>query len=157
MDAHDIQTMIDEYKLTVNVIQGEPIPSGDNIVFAYTQNPVIGHWVAVQRRGGRTLLVDSYGLPNKIAYTIPFLPSNTVWSNVTGQRLGTMYCGLYALAFYVLTQKHDANLSEALDALYPRTDRGRDNADSLHHILGTHPDLILAQFNIEDIDSTIHL
>lgn len=146
MDSHDVRNLLDRLGLNnVSVVAFSEIPSGKSVVFATVVHQHIGHWVAMERVRGESLLVDSYGLPEGDLYRIPFMPKHYIWSNINGQRLGTKYCGLYSVAFHKL-RKEGLPLSEALNVLYPEHTRIRNNKQALSEVLGINSDSLLQYY-----------
>jgi hypothetical protein len=145
MNRYQVADTLHKYNLNnVNVVFGRPIPIGQSIVYAWVYGSQMGHWVAIERDEKTTLLVDSYGLRNDKRYHIPFLGSKYIWSNFHGQRYGTKYCALYAIAYYILRQS--MTFGQALEALYPNTGVNKHNSTYLSSILGENADHMLARF-----------
>lgn len=126
----------------INVaVYNEPIlPS---IALASTGHPDMGHWVFIEKIGNDIMIFDSYGTPPGDLYYIPnFDTANAKWSTITGQRIGTPYCGLYCIAFIVLRQY--LSWPAAVASLFPERGTARDNTARLKQILGEDPDRILS-------------
>ena len=49
MNAENIRSLAKRLELNVNVVVGEQIPNGNNIVFAFTDNPLLGHWTSIEK------------------------------------------------------------------------------------------------------------
>jgi hypothetical protein len=149
MNRYQIERTLQTYKLyDVKIVVGDEIPIGKSIVFAWVFGTEMGHWVAVEKDGQNTLLIDSYGLKNNKRYHIPFLGDNYVWTNFHGQRYGTKYCALYAIAYFILRTK--LTFGHALQALYPNTTGYKHNSTFLSNILGQSADQMLAGFANEN-------
>ncbi len=144
MNQLDIQNELNRRGLyNVNVIVNKPIPFGYNVCFAETGNVEIGHWVDVKHFPSRGvwLLVDPFGLSNGDKFRVKYLPDDVTYSSVNGQRLGTKYCGLYCIAYYVLRILRGLEPGDAVKELYPETTKARNNVLALQRVLDEHPDI----------------
>ena len=60
----------------------------------------------------------------------------------TGQRFGTLYCGLYCAA-YLKLRDEGLSWSVACATLFPEVGKDRDNSNRLAKVLGADPDYLL--------------
>ena len=58
MNSENIQQLANEFGLSLNIIFDEDIPDGSNIVFGFTNNPGLDHWVAIEQTPKSRTLID---------------------------------------------------------------------------------------------------
>ena len=150
MNKRELESILELYGVQAEVVVYSPVVVERSVVFATAENGPsnLGNWVVVELAGKHIYLMDSFGtVPEAPLYDIPFWDDltrgKTVLHNVlTGQRFGTVYCGLYCTA-YLKLRDEGLSWSEACATLFPETGKDRDNSDTLSKVLGADPDYLL--------------
>ena len=151
MNVYDLREEARRLGVPVRVFYQEPVPAGVQfaVVFANVPGQTVGHWVAIDRAGIIVVLMDPYGFHNGERYVIPYFDEDEIehflFNPVQGQRFGTLFCGLYCLAYFKL-RNDGLNPAEAIQNLFPVVD-GSGNHKRLAEVVGVDPVKVIAKYN----------
>lgn len=148
MNGQTLQHLLDFYHLQDVHINIEDPLTTPCVAYGYKQSVKTGHWVAIEETETTVYLFDSFGLKpsQQLYYDIPYWKDlikgkHVIRNTITIQRVQSIFCGLYAIAYFILRSKHHT-FSECIDILSPTVGDNRDNTHRLAEILNVNEELL---------------